>query len=71
MAFGIENARLILVFLSEPYFDSKSCKKELNYADILDKDIIIVKLEPHLEILGRGSISLITSSKLYVIGLLY
>ena len=37
MAYGIENARIVLVFLSEPYFNSKNCKKELNYADILDK----------------------------------
>ena len=37
MAYGIENARIVVVFLSEPYFNSKNCKKELNYADILDK----------------------------------
>ena len=35
MAFGVENSKLVLAFLSEPYFDSKSCKKELNYADVL------------------------------------
>ena len=110
MAYGIENARIVVVFLSEPYFNSKNCKKELNYADILDKkgflihsmntyfnqvsldlqlvcgscgsymshyvinrfvenlqkEILIVKLEKDLEHRGRGSISLITSSKLYV-----
>ena len=66
MAFGIENARLVLVFISEPYFTSKNCRKEFNYADVLDKDIIIVKLQKELELRGRGSISLIASSKLYV-----
>ena len=66
MAFGIENSRLVLVFISEPYFTSKNCRKEFNYADVLDKDIIIVKLQKELELRGRGSISLIASSKLYV-----
>lgn len=66
MAFGIENSRLVLVFISEPYFTSKNCRKEFNYADVLDKDIIIVKLQKELELRGRGSISLIASSKLYI-----
>ena len=35
MAQGVENSKLVLAFFSEPYFDSKSCKKELNYADVL------------------------------------
>ena len=42
MAYGIENARIVVVFLSEPYFNSKNCKKELNYADILDKKGLLV-----------------------------
>ena len=33
-----------------------------------DKEVLIVKLERDLNILGRGAISLITSSKLYVLG---
>ena len=42
MAFGIENSRLVLVFMSEPYFTSKNCRKEFNYADVLDKGRLIL-----------------------------
>lgn len=66
MAFGIENARLVLVFLTEPYFTSENCFKEINYADSLKRDLIIVKLQPGLNLGGRGAISLIANSKLYV-----
>ena len=66
MAIGVEDSHIVLAFVSESYFMSKNCHKELNYAEQLDKEIIIVKLEKDMELLGRGSLSLISSTKLYV-----
>ena len=35
MATAVENADIIVVCISQNYFDSKNCKKELEYADEL------------------------------------
>ena len=35
MATAVENADIIVVCISKNYFDSKNCKKELEYADEL------------------------------------
>ena len=66
MAIGVEDSHLVLAFVSESYFMSKNCHKELNYAEQLDKKIVIVKSEKDMELLGRGSLSLISCTKLYV-----
>ena len=65
-SFAIQNSRLVVAFCSDSYFESNSCIEELNYADSLRKEIIIVKLHKSLDLLGRGSISLIASTRLYV-----
>ena len=40
MATAVENADIIVVCISQNYFDSKNCKKELEYADELGKGFI-------------------------------
>lgn len=65
-ALGIQDSSVIVAFLDDAYFESKKCKTEINYAESLDKEIIFVKLQQDLELLGRGSISLIASTKLCV-----
>ena len=66
MASGVEESNLVVVFLSDAYFESENCRLEINYAHALKKPIIIVKLHKDLYLLGRGAVSLIISSKLYV-----
>ena len=41
MATAVENADIIVVCISQNYFDSKNCKKELEYADELGKGFIL------------------------------
>ena len=66
MALGIQGAHVVVVFISDAYFTSKNCYKEINYAESLKKEIIIVKMEEDVELLGRGAISLIVKTKLNV-----
>ena len=66
MATGIQDASVVVVFLSDAYCQSKNCNKEITYAKSLEKEIIIVKLEEDVELLGRGDISLIANTKLCV-----
>ena len=66
MARGIESSSMVVAFVSDAYFDSKNCHKELNYADSLDTKIIVVKMQKDLQLLRRGAVSLIAASKLYV-----
>ena len=40
MAYGVDNAAVICCFMSPKYEESKNCKKELNYADSVDVEII-------------------------------
>ena len=40
MATAVENADIIVVCISQNYFDSKNCKKELEYADELGTGFI-------------------------------
>ena len=55
-----------MAFVSDAYFTSKNCYKETNYAESLEKEIIIFKMEKDLELLGKGAISLIANTKLNV-----
>ena len=66
MALGIQGAHVVVVFISDAYFQSKNCNKEINYAESLKREIIIVKMEEDVELLGRGAISLIVKTKLNV-----
>ena len=66
MASGIQDASVVVAFVSDAYFTSKNCYKEINYAESLEKKIIVVKMEKDLELLGRGAISLIANTKLNV-----
>ena len=62
----VEASNMVVVFLSDAYFKSESCRLEINYTHALKKPIIVVKLHKDLYLLGRGAVSLIISSKLYV-----
>ena len=55
-----------LIFLWTTNKKSKNCKKELEYADKLDKELIVVKLDPDADILGHGGISIILANLIYV-----
>ena len=57
MANAVEDADIIVVCISQNYFDSKNCKKELEYADELGKTLVVVKLDPDLQLTGHGSFS--------------
>ena len=48
MATAVENADIIVVCISQNYFDSKNCKKELEYADELGKGFIFAKFVSRL-----------------------
>ena len=70
MAEAVENCEFMIVCVSQAYFDSKNCKKEIEYADDLGKTLIVVKLDPNLNLAGHGSFSMILSKQLYVSPLL-
>ena len=55
-----------LLILEKTTKKSKNCKKELEYADKLDKELIVVKLDPDADILGHGGISIILANLIYV-----
>ena len=57
---------MVIVCFSGPYAESKNCKKELEYADELSKELILVKLDPDAVIRGHGAISMILAKLLYV-----
>ena len=63
MAYGVQNSCVVVVFVSDAYFASNSSAQEVNYADTLRKEMIIVKMRKGFEVLGRGSIGSIASSK--------
>ena len=52
--------------VSESYFESRNCKKELEYADKLNKGLIVVKLESELDLEEHDSYSMILSKQPYV-----
>ena len=63
---AVENADFVIVCFSTPYAQSKNCKKELEYADELGKELILVKLDPDADVRGHGSFSMILAKLLYV-----
>ena len=65
MANAVQNAALMIVCVSEPYCNSENCKRELEYGANTKTEMILVKLEPSLDLTGKGSISLLLGSKLY------
>ena len=65
MANAVQHAALMIVLISEAYCISANCRREVEYGANLDKNMIVVKLEPKLDLVGKGSISLILGSKLY------
>ena len=66
MASAIQDSRVVVLFLSNAYLKSVNCCKGISYAQSLEKEIIVVKLEKDLELLGKGAISLIANTKLNV-----
>ena len=66
MAEAIEKSKVILVCLSEKYFTSKNCKLELEYAHEMEKQIIVIKLDPLLTLTGHGALSMILAKQFYI-----
>ena len=65
MADAVENAALMIVCMSEAYCSSANCRREIEYGANMETKMIVVKLEPKLKLVGKGSISLILASELY------
>ena len=63
---AVQNASVVIICLSEAYCNSTNCKRELEYAANLKKDMIILKMEKDFTITNKGSISLLLASELYV-----
>lgn len=66
MAHAVQNAALMIVCVSEAYCASDNCKRELEYGANLKREMVIVKLDSKLNLIGKGAISLLLGSKLYI-----
>lgn len=64
MAFGVDNALVVCPFMTNKYSESKNCKKELNYADSQDKEILPIMAEGGYK--ATGWLGLITAGLLWV-----
>jgi len=56
----------MIICVSDAYCTSENCKRELEYGANLNKKMIVVKLDSKLILAGKGSVSLILGSKLYI-----
>ena len=56
----------MIVCVSEAYCASENCKRELEYGANMKREMVIVKLDSKLNLIGKGSISLLLGSKLYI-----
>ncbi|XP_075251402.1 uncharacterized protein LOC142343901 isoform X2 [Convolutriloba macropyga] len=64
MAFGVDNAIVVCPFMTAKYFQSKNCKKELNYADTQDKEIVPIMAQADFK--PEGWLGLITAGLLWI-----
>ena len=64
MAFGVDNAIVVIPFMTPKYADSKNCKKELNYADAQNKEIVPIMAEKDYKAVGW--LGLITAGLLWI-----
>jgi len=64
MAYGVEHAGVICCFMTQPYADSKNCKKELNYADSQSKAIVPVMCAKDFK--AQGWLGIITAGLLWI-----
>ena len=62
-ALGVHNARLMVAFVDDAYLASHNCGKEINYANTLKKEMLVVMLQEGLELEGKGSAGSIANSK--------
>ena len=65
MANAVQNAGLMIVCASEAYCSSECCRLELEYAQHMRKEMVLIRLDPNLNFGGKGSVGLILASKLY------
>ena len=70
MADAVENAAIIIPFMTEQYQNSKSCNKEIEYANDLEVSIVPIRAqkktsdgEPYS---ARGKLGILTAGKIYV-----
>jgi hypothetical protein len=61
---AVENSMVVCPFLTKKYQDSKNCKKELNYSDCCNKDIVPCMAEPNFK--ATGWLGLLTAGMLWI-----
>ncbi|CAD5124205.1 unnamed protein product [Dimorphilus gyrociliatus] len=64
MAYGVDNAAAVCCFMTHQYSESKNCKKELNYTDSQDIEIVPVMAEKSFK--ATGWLGIITAGLLWI-----
>ena len=64
MAVAVQKSVLLIVFISEAFFTSETCKREVEYGANMNKKMIVIKLEPDLKLSSKGSLGWRLASKL-------
>ena len=64
MSGAVEEASIIVVCMSSKYQESENCQREFEYAQVLKKKMIPIKLEKEFQ--PTGALGLITAGKLYI-----
>eukprot|EP00794_Sanderia_malayensis_P019583 gene19583-21513_t len=64
MAEGVEGSAVVVIFMTEKYSNSPSCKKELEYAEKKGKKIVPVKLDKNFE--PDGALGILVAGKIFV-----
>eukprot|EP00794_Sanderia_malayensis_P014117 gene14117-15593_t len=64
MAYGVDNAVVVIPFMSQKYMESKNCKKELSYAD--SQDVSIVPVMTQKDWKQTGWLGIVTAGLLWM-----
>lgn len=64
MAAAVESSLVVVPFLTEKYQNSKNCKKELNYSDVMNKDIVPCMAQHSYR--ATGLLGLLTAGMLWI-----
>lgn len=64
MSGAVEEASVVVICMSSKYQASKNCQREFEYAQVLNKKMIPIKLEKGFQ--PAGALGLITAGKFYI-----
>eukprot|EP00112_Aurelia_sp_Birch-Aquarium-sp1_P010458 Seg2231.6 transcript_id=Seg2231.6/GoldUCD/mRNA.D3Y31 product="hypothetical protein" protein_id=Seg2231.6/GoldUCD/D3Y31 len=64
MSGAVEEASVVVICMSSKYQTSKNCQREFEYAQVLNKKMIPIKLEKGFQ--PAGALGLITAGKFYI-----